>query len=126
MLVHGIDIVETARIGKALDLWGERFIRRIYTAGEIEYCQGHVPALAARFAAKEAVMKALGTGNVGISWHDIEILPDQHGAPLIHLSGGAQLRARELGINGLTIALSHSRDYAIASAIGGCNEDRNR
>ncbi|MDD5094885.1 MAG: holo-ACP synthase [Dehalococcoidia bacterium] len=119
MHVHGIDIVEISRIAEAMDSWGNRFLRRVYTDGEIECCRGRVPSLAARFAAKEAVMKALGTGNIGISWHDIEILADSNGAPLIHLGGGARSRAAELGIEGLTIALSHSREYAIASVIGG-------
>ncbi|MFA4835084.1 MAG: holo-ACP synthase [Dehalococcoidia bacterium] len=126
MLVHGIDIVEISRIREALNSWGARFVKRIYTDGEIEYCQGRVPALAARFAAKEAVMKALGTGNIGISWHDIEILPDQNGAPLVHLSGGARSRAGELGIKNLAIALSHSREHAIASVVGESYENSDR
>jgi holo-[acyl-carrier protein] synthase len=125
MYAHGIDIIEISRIGKAVDTWGERFLSRIYTAGEIEYCRGRAPELAARFAGKEAVMKALGTGHVGISPHDIEILSSQKGAPVVHLKGSAQARAEEIGLDHLTITISHSRDYAVASVVGGMNENRN-
>lgn len=115
---HGIDIIEISRISKAVDLWGERFLKRIYTHREIEYCKGRAPELAARFAGKEAVMKALGTGHIGISPHDIEIMPNESGAPFVQLSSNAQIKAREIGLRDLTITLSHSRDYAIASVVG--------
>jgi holo-[acyl-carrier protein] synthase len=68
MLSTGIDIVEIPRFEKALSRWGERFLERVYTANELTICQGRVPELAARFAAKEAVMKALGTGMRGVGW----------------------------------------------------------
>ena len=127
MHVHGIDIVEISRIGAAIDSWGDRFLKRIYTESEIKYCRGYVPELAVRFAGKEAVMKALGTGYRGVSWRDIEILPDRRGAPLVYLNGSARSRAHELGIEGLTITLSHSKEYAVASVVGGkVNEDRHR
>ena len=119
MHAHGIDIIEISRIRQAVDSWGERFLERIYTAREIEYCRGRVPELAVRFAGKEAVMKALGTGKTGISSHDIEILADQKGAPVVHLTETAQTRAAEIGLEGLTITLSHSREYAVASVVGG-------
>ncbi|NQT72623.1 MAG: holo-ACP synthase [Chloroflexi bacterium] len=119
MQKHGIDIIEISRIGKAVDSWGERFLNRIYTPGEITYCRNRVPELAARFAGKEAVMKALGTGHVGISPRDIEILSSEGGSPVVHLTGGARVRAEEIGLDNLVISLSHSRDYAIASVIGG-------
>ena len=124
MFAHGIDIIEISRIRKAVDTWGERFLNRIFTDDEIEYCRGRAPELAARFAGKEAVMKALGTGHVGISPHDIEILSSQQGAPLVHLKGSAQARAKEIGLDHLTITISHSRDYAVASVVGGKNENR--
>jgi holo-[acyl-carrier protein] synthase len=126
MHVHGIDVVEISRIRAAIDSWGDRFLKRIYTEGEIKYCRGRLPQLAARFAAKEAVMKALGTGNIRGSWRDIEILPDRHGAPLVHLNGRARSRVDELGIDELAISLSHSREYAIASVVGGKSEDSHR
>ena len=123
MHIHGVDIISIPRLKQAIDNWGTRFINRIYTDREIEYCRGRLPELAGRFAAKEAVMKALGTGTIGISWHNIEVLPKEDGAPLIHLSGGARIKAEEQGISDLAISLSHSKDYAIASVVGGCNED---
>jgi holo-[acyl-carrier protein] synthase len=123
MHAHGIDVVEISRIRAAIDSWGDRFLKRIYTEREIKYCRGRLPQLTARFAGKEAVMKALGTGNHRLSWRDIEILPDQHGAPLVHLYGRARSRVEELDIAELTISLSHSREYAIASVVGGKSED---
>ena len=124
MMLHGVDIVEISRIGNAVELWGERFLRRIYTDGEIEHCQGRVSSLAARFAAKEAVMKALGTGNIGVSWHDIETLPDEHDVPRLYLGGGAKAKASERGVKAFVISLSHSGAYAIASVIGETHESR--
>lgn len=118
MHVHGIDIVEISRIIEAIDVWGARFLKRIFTDDELEYCKGHVPELAGRFAGKEAVMKALGTGFQGVSWRDIEILPDGRGAPLVCLSGTAKWRADEIGMTELAISLSHSREYAVASVVG--------
>ena len=118
MHANGIDIIEISRIANAVDSWGERFLKRIYTRSEIEYCKGRTPELATRFAAKEAVMKALGTGHIGISTQDIEILADAKGAPMVILSGSAQNKASEIGLKGLSISLSHSRDYAIASVVG--------
>ncbi|MDY6911854.1 MAG: holo-ACP synthase [Chloroflexota bacterium] len=119
MHVNGIDIIEISRIRKAVDSWGERFLERVYTAREIEHCRGRAPELAARFAGKEAVMKALGTGKTGISSHDIEILVDQKGAPVVHLTGTAQTRAVEIGLEDFAITISHSREYAVASVVGG-------
>lgn len=124
MYAHGIDIIEISRIREAVESWGSRFLDRIYTPAEIDYCHGRSPELAARFAGKEAVMKALGTGFRGISWLDIEILPDSLGAPSVHLSGKALTRAVEKGISDLCISLTHSREYAVASVVGGKDEDR--
>jgi holo-[acyl-carrier protein] synthase len=115
----GVDIIEIERVQGVLDRWGARFLRRVYTEAEVEYCRGRVPELAVRFAGKEAVMKALGTGRRGVSWRDIEILGDRRRAPLVFLHGRARRRARRLGMKDLVISLSHSRDYAVASAVGG-------
>ena len=96
---HGIDIIEIARVRAVLDRHGERFLRRVYTEDEVRHCRGRVPELAARFAAKEAVMKALGTGIRGVGWRDIEILPNRRGKPLVFLyrrgagTGGAHRAA---------------------------------
>ena len=87
MLVTGVDIVEIDRVARVHSRYGERFLRRIYTAGEIAYCRGRAPQLASRFAAKEAVMKLLGTGVRGVGWRDIEVVRKRGQAPSIRLSG---------------------------------------
>ncbi len=113
----GIDIVELPRIEKALARFGERFLHRVYTDAEINFCRGRVPELAARFAAKEAISKALGTGIRGIVWREMEILPNRRGKPLVFLHGAAQARAEKLGLTDFAISLSHSREYAIAFVV---------
>ncbi len=115
----GVDIVEIDRLQAALLRWGERFLQRVYTEREVAYCRGRVPELAVRFAGKEAVMKALGTGVRGIGWREIEILPMRGGKPLVFLHGRALRRAEFLGLQDFAISLSHSRDFAIASVVGG-------
>jgi holo-[acyl-carrier protein] synthase len=114
----GIDIIEIDRVGAALSRWGERFEKRVYTDAERGHCRKRVPELAVRFAAKEAVMKALGTGMKGVGWREIEILNNDDGKPFIVLHGHAQRKAQELGLRDLGVSLSHSRDYAIASVVG--------
>lgn len=115
----GVDIIEIERIEKAVTRWGKRFLQRIYTDRELEFCRSNYSSLAADFAAKEAVMKLLGTGTRGTSWREIEVLPDHRGRPLIYLHYRAQKRAQELGLDGLALSLSHSKEYAIACAVGG-------
>ncbi len=117
-LAHGVDIIEIARVGAVLERHGERFLRRVYTEDEVRYCRGRVPELAARFAAKEAVMKALGTGVRGVGWRDIEILPNRRGKPLVFLYGRGAERAERIALRGLDVSLTHSREYAMASAVG--------
>ena len=114
----GVDIIEIPRIAGAIDRFGDRFLRRIYTEREIEKYHNRVPSLATRFAAKEAVMKVLGTGFRGIGWHDIEILSDSRGKPVVLLHGRAQARAEALGIRSVTVSLSDSKEYAVAMALG--------
>src|SRR6476661_7339724 len=114
----GIDVVEIARVRRVLERHPQRFLERIYTPLEIAYCRGRVSELAARFAAKEAVMKALGTGVRGIAWRDIEILPNPRGKPLVQLHNSASERAASIGLHQIDISLSHSRAYAIASVVG--------
>ncbi len=114
----GTDIVEIARIQKAVELWGERFLQRIYTEPELRLCRKKPSRLAGRFAGKEAVMKALGTGTQGISWREIEIMADPNGQPIVQLYGKAQIKADGMGLTNLAISLSDSREYAIASVIG--------
>lgn len=110
----GVDIIEVGRIGRALQRWGERFTRRVYTERELAYCRRRLPELAARFAAKEAVSKALGTGLRGVSWREIEVLGDNLGKPLVLLHGRALQRAEHLGLKSFAVSLSHTREYAIA------------
>ncbi len=118
----GVDIIEIARIEKTIARWGQRFLRRIYTDLELRICRKRPEALAVRFAGKEAVMKALGTGTKGISWREIEISSEPGGKPLVHLYGKAQNQANSLGLSQLAISLSHSREYAIAFVVGETKE----
>jgi holo-[acyl-carrier protein] synthase len=115
----GVDIIEIERVQRSVNRYGARFLNRVYTELELELCRNRVPELAVRFAAKEAVMKALGTGRRGVSWRDIEILRNKRNAPLLYLHGRARRRAQKLGITELAVSLSHSREYAIATVIGG-------
>lgn len=116
-LSHGIDIIEIARIDKAISRWKNHFLQRVYTNAELKNYRKRISSLAARFAAKEATMKTLGTGSNSIKWKDIEILNDTNGSPFIKLYGRAYAKAKEQGINNLRVSLSHNRDYAVASVI---------
>jgi holo-[acyl-carrier protein] synthase len=111
----GIDIIEIARIKKAVTRWGEPFLRRVYTDSELKLYRAKPASLAARFACKEAVMKLLGTGRRGIHWREIETLSHPSGKPLLNLYGNAQSKAGELGIKEIAVSLSHSKEYAVAS-----------
>ncbi len=113
----GVDIIEIGRIKRAVARWQDSFLKRIYTQAELEN-HHNISSLAARFAAKEAVMKALGTGTRGVSWKDIEIIANGDGAPLIRLYGRALQKSTEIGIAQFDISISHSRKYAIAFVIG--------
>ena len=114
----GVDIIEIGRIKEAVNNWGEKFLRRIYTESELAAYRNKPSSLAARFAGKEAVIKALGSTNKGIGWRDIEILSDSAGKPLVYLHGRAQKHADELGLGEFAVSLSHSKEYAIAFVTG--------
>ncbi len=114
----GTDIIEIARIRQAIDRWGERFLCRVYTGPELGRYGKSPQSLAARFACKEAVMKLIGAGQKGVSWQDIETLSYSGGKPSIKLYGKARREAENLGIKEIAVSLSHSREYAIAAAIG--------
>jgi len=114
----GTDIIEIARIRRAIDRFGGRFLDRVFTKDELRLYGHRAQSLAASFAGKEAVMKLLGTGNRGVAWREIETLYQPSGKPLIRLNGRAVKRARELGIKEIDVSLSHSKEYATATAIG--------
>ena len=119
MVECGVDLVEIIRIEKAVVRLGDRFLNRVFTEQERLYARGRSPQLAARFAAKEAVAKILGTGlwREGVSWHQIEVVNDATGKPRLHLSGEAARRAAELGFTDWSISISHSRGDAIAFVV---------
>lgn len=117
----GVDIVEISRIQRAIERFGPSFINRIFTESERRICfesEKRAPErFAARFAAKEAVMKSLGTGwSAGIKWVDIEVVPERGGKPTVALHGEAKRLADRLNIDRIELALSHSREYAVATA----------
>jgi len=116
MLSTGIDLVEVNRIETAVARYGARFLERVFTDGELARCRGQPQQLAARFAAKEAVSKALGTG-IQSGWREIEIVSDPRGKPSVRLSGSAAQRAAQIGLQTFALSLSHTRDYAIALVI---------
>jgi holo-[acyl-carrier protein] synthase len=118
----GTDLIEISRIEQSIRQFGQRFLDRVYTPEEIEYCQRKnkhaAESFAARFAAKEAGAKALGTGmSRGVTWKEIEVRREPGGRPTLHLSGRAYDRARELGIRHLSLSLTHSRDVAMAVVV---------
>lgn len=119
---HGVDIVVCDRIARMWRDHGDHFLTRIYSAAERAYCtdcKTPVIRLAGRFAAKEAVLKVLGTGlRGGLNWTDIEALPDSLGKPELHLHNQAQRMADQLGIIRVLLSISHAGEYAVASAIG--------
>jgi len=117
----GTDITECLRIAQMIERHGELFIDRVYTPEETGYCRSRKQAtqhFAGRWAAKEAVLKALGTGwRRGITWHDVEVRNEAGGQPVIVLTGGAREVARQLGIALVHISISHSRSHAVAFAV---------
>ena len=120
MLAIGVDLIEVNRIEIAAARYGERFLNRVFTALELDYCRGHSHQLAARFAAKEAASKALGTGIQhpdGVGWQEIQIVSDERGKPTLQLTGRAAERAARLGLMNFTVSISHTREHAIAMVI---------
>ena len=117
----GVDICRTARISEALERFGERFERRIFTPDELAYCRGHkdpLPHLAARFAAKEAASKALGTGMAGgVGWTQIEVVQPGGRVPTLRLTGVALERAQSLGVTRSHLSLTHDGGFAVACVV---------
>src|SRR5438105_2626753 len=124
----GIDLVEIDRIEEVFKRRGDRFRGRVFTDQEVSYCENRATrfaSYAARFAAKEAVMKALGTGwSDGIRWRDVEVVPGNSGAPTIQLHGRALERLREIGAVNAHVSLTHSGNMAIAQVILEANSER--
>jgi holo-[acyl-carrier protein] synthase len=117
----GMDATEIHRIADTIDRYGDRFVRRIFTEGEIAYCRrkrDFASSFAARFAAKEAAMKALGTGHSrGVYWTGIEVVRRPGGPPQLQFHGGAAARAATLGATGALLTLTHSQELAIAHVL---------
>jgi holo-[acyl-carrier protein] synthase len=120
ILRTGVDMIEIERVAASIERHGDRFLSRVYTEYELSVCDGRAQSLAARFAAKEAVAKALGTGiwREGIGWTDIEVGRDlDTRAPILNLHGAALSQAEKLGLTTWSISLSHDRERAIAFVV---------
>lgn len=120
MLSTGIDLIEVQRIETTIARYGERFLARVFTDNELAHCRGKPHQLAARFAAKEAVSKALGIGIQhpdGVTWREIQVVADARGKPSVQLSGRAARRADALGLRTFALSLSHTREHAIAMVV---------
>lgn len=115
----GIDIIRIERIKRAVDRGGQRFLERVFTPAELSICERSLQRLAGRFAAKEAVSKALGTGfwSKGVGLQDLEILSSESGEPELHLHGAALARYRELEVKDLALSISHEKEYAVAVCV---------
>jgi holo-[acyl-carrier protein] synthase len=116
-LATGVDLLEIDRMRDAIATHGERFLQRIFTPGELEANAKKIESLAGRFAAKEAVAKALGCGIGNVSWKEIEVLRAESGAPRLILHGAAEKMAKELGLTTWSLSLSHSQSHAVAVAV---------
>jgi holo-[acyl-carrier protein] synthase len=117
----GVDIAEISRITAAIERRGQAFLRRIFTVREIAYCESHrnkFERYAARFAAKEAAMKALGTGwRRGVRWVDIEVVRSPSGKPSLELRGATRAIADRLGVKNISLSITHSGDIALSQVI---------
>ena len=117
-LATGVDLIEIARIEDVIARHGKHYLDRVYTPAELDYCGKRIESLAGRFAAKEAVAKALGSGIGDVSWQEIEVLGDEQNAPMLILRGRAEQRARELGLTVWSLSISHSQSHSVAVVVG--------
>jgi holo-[acyl-carrier protein] synthase len=117
LLATGVDLIEIERVQSTIQRYGARFLERVFTPQELAEVGNNTASLAARFAAKEAVAKALGTGIGPIAWREIEILRGPARQPLLHLHGAAQKLASEMGLDIWSISLSHTQTHTIAVAV---------
>ena len=117
----GVDLIEVERIAHSIERYGERFLRRVYTDHEIAYCnrkRGSAESFAARFAAKEAGAKALGTGiSRGVTWNEFQVARNPGGRPVLELRGRAALLAKELGVRAISLSLTHTGSLAMATVV---------
>jgi holo-[acyl-carrier protein] synthase len=117
----GVDLIEVERIAQSIERYGDRFLRRVYTDREIAYCtrrRASAESFAARFAAKEAGAKALGTGiSRGVTWNEFQVGRHPAGRPILELSGRAALLAKELGVKTISLSLSHTGSLAMATVM---------
>ena len=129
IVAHGIDLVDCPRIEEMVSRHGERFVQRVFTAAEQAYAEANknkIEKLAGRFAAKEAVLKLMGTGWRGkIAWTDIEIVNNTAGVPEVTLSGEVEKIAGQLGIKHISVSITHTANFAIASAVAMAEKGHN-
>jgi len=116
-LATGVDLIEIARIEEVIARHGKHYLDRIYTPAELEHCGKRAESLAGRFAAKEAVAKALGCGIGDITWKEIEILGDEQNAPYLTLTGMAEQKANEQGLKTWSVSISHSQSHSVAFVV---------
>ncbi len=116
-LATGVDLIEISRIEEVIARHGRHYLDRIYTPAELEQCGKRVESLAGRFAAKEAVAKALGSGIGDISWKDIEILGDEQNAPVLTLHNVAKQKANARGLTTWSVSISHSQSHSVAFVV---------
>lgn len=117
ILRTGVDLIEISRVSDVIARHGKHYLEQIYTSAELEQCGKNVKSLAGRFAAKEAVAKALGTGIGEVTWKEIEILGDEQNAPMLTLRGAAERKSKELGLMNWSVSISHSISHAVAFAV---------
>lgn len=116
-IATGVDLIEISRIEEVVARHGKHYLERIYTSTELEQCGKRAESLAGRFAAKEAVAKALGSGIGDIAWKEIEILGDEQNAPVLTLHGAAKQKAEELGLSSWSVSISHSQSHSVAFVV---------
>jgi holo-[acyl-carrier protein] synthase len=130
IVAHGIDLVDCPRIEGMVGEHGERFVNRVFTAAEQAYAEANkdrIEKLAGRFAAKEAVLKLMGTGWRGkIAWTDIEVVNNKAGQPEVNLCGEVRKIAERLGIRHISVSITHTANFAIASAVALAESDEGK
>ena len=117
LLRTGVDLIEVSRIEEVVARHGKHYLERIYTPAELEQCGKRAESLAGRFAAKEAVAKALGSGIGDVSWKEIEVLGDDQNAPVLTLHGAAEKMAKEIGLTTWSVSISHSQSHSVAFVV---------